>query len=341
LSGKTDTKSDFDFHIVGASFAGSSLALSLLKNGRSVSIFDLAEPGYRLKCAGGVEMESFKRSGVDIPFEKCNRGILSLDGEMFDKKIDYAVVDRRKFDRAVFEKAVSNGAKFSKARYISHNPVDSTAKFSFDGDRREIKYDNLVLANGFRHIGKNIFFNPYSIATVEIVKGQSPHPHTLMFIFESGEMNGYYWIFPMPDGQVNIGAGAVTHFHLIEEKLKKFKKKYKLNGEIIAKGGGVIPLYPSLFPQDGSVSRFGNSAGMVQPITGEGLKYISRNSQGFADALTERRNVNIHWISSSSFLKLALSTFFLRLCFFGGNSGMSMYVALAKLATKLTDWRKI
>ncbi len=330
-----------DFHIVGGSFGGSSLAIELLKKGRGVLIADFAQPGSRVKCAGGIEMDSFRRAGLDIPHEHCTRGILSLDGQLYDKKIDYTVVDRRELDRASFEKAISLGAKFARAKYLSHDPRGKKVEFLVEGTKETIPFNHLVLSNGFRHKGRNIFFEPYSIATVEIVKGQSPHPKSLMFIFESGKMNGYYWIFPMPGGRLNIGAGSVTDFPGIEAKLRKFKENYRLHGEVLARGGGVIPLYPALLPQDGAVTRFGNAAGMVQPITGEGLKYISRNSQPFAQVLSEGGSINSRWLTSDSFLKLAISTFFLRVCFCGGNSGMSLYVALAKLATKLADWRRI
>ncbi len=334
-------QSEYDFHIVGSSFGGSSIALSLLKKNKTVLLLDSHDAGSRLKCAGGIEMEAFRKTGVDIPFEHCVRGILSLNGQLYDRKIDYAVVDRRELDKAVFNKAIADGAKFAKTKYISHDPRMKTAKFSHNGESVEMNYENLVLANGFSHVGKNIFLNPYSIATVEIVKGESPHPKSLMFIFESGTMNGYYWIFPLPNGKLNIGAGSVTDFHGIENKFKKFKEKYKLQGEVIARGGGVIPLYPLLFPQSGGATKFANAAGMVQPLTGEGLKYISRNSQNFADILVAGGNINSHWLLSESFIKLLISTFMLRICFCGGNSGMSLYVALAKFATKITDWRKI
>lgn len=333
----------YDFHVIGASFGGSSLARELLKKGKSVLLIDYAEPGSRLKCAGGIEMDSFRRAGLDIPFETCPRGVLSLNGELYEKKIDYAVVDRRELDRASFEKAKSEGAKFAKAKYLSHNRNEKKAAVLLpDGVKKTFKYNKLILANGFRHLGRNIFFEPYSVAKVEIVKGESPQPRALMFIFESGEMNGYYWIFPMPGGLLNIGAGSVTDFRGIDSKFQKFKEKYHLNGEIIAKGGGVIPLYPALTPEDDqSTIRFGNTAGMVQPITGEGLKYISRNSQPFAEMICSGKNINLYWLTSNCFLKLLLSTIVLRFCFLGGNSGMSLYLGLAKIATKITDWKKI
>jgi len=334
---------DFDFHIIGASFAGSSIARELLKKNKSVLLIDYSEPGSRLKCAGGIEMHAFQHANLDIPFEKCMRGILSLDGELFEKKIDYAVVDRRTLDKASCDKAISEGAKFAKAKYLSHNEAGKTLEILIEGKKEKVKFNNLILANGFSHTKKNIFLEPYSIAKVEIVKGVSPQPGSLMFIFESGEMNGYYWIFPLPDGKLNIGAGSVTDFKHIDSKFQEFKKKFLLNGEIIARGGGIIPLYPSLFPQNenGSVTKFGNAAGMVQPLTGEGLKYISRISQIFADSMAKGDPINLKWLLSEPFFKIMLGTLLLRLCFCGGNSGMRLYVSLAKFATHFSDWKKI
>jgi flavin-dependent dehydrogenase len=146
----------------------------------------------------------------------------------------------------------------------------------------------------------------------------------------------------MPGGRLNVGAGAVTHLKNIKEKLLRFKKKHSLSGKVIERGGGVIPLFPSIFPDSNGAVHFGNSAGMVQPITGEGLKYICRNAAIFADMISKGQGgVNSYWLSSKCFWKLFIASVILRICFCGGNSGMRIYNLLAKTSMNLLNWRRI
>ena len=138
---------DSDFTIVGASFAGSLLASKLARHGK-VLLVDKIRPGTRLKCAGGIRAEEFESLEIDIPHAKVSSIIMASGTQRTVFKYRYVVTDRRELDAAVMEKAVSAGAVFRKAEYVSHSPGTNSSVFLCEGEKLEHLYKKLILVKG-------------------------------------------------------------------------------------------------------------------------------------------------------------------------------------------------
>jgi len=89
-----------------------------------------------------------------------------------------------------------------------------------------------------------------------------------------------------------------------------------MDGRIICRGGGRIPMHPSISVAKGDVFLFGDSAGMVLPLNGEGLGYISRMSGLWAEGVAGKKNLNFRWVFSRTFAKLYIATAAMRIIIF-------------------------
>lgn len=309
-----DSKSfpaESDFTVIGASFAGSILAAKLTKYGK-VLLFDKMEPGTRLKCAGGIKTAEFEKLEIEIPHVKVNNIIISAGRKLSGFKSPYVVVDRRDIDAAIFKKAIAAGAVFRKAEYISHDPLKNVVKLRHGEETTDASYRKLILAKGFNSKTAGSF---HGTSYVEIIDSRIRYEDSLYFKILEAQI-GYCWIFPLPGGKINVGIGSFSEMPFSPSYFKRFKEEQKIDGEVICKGGGRIPMQPSISVMKGDVCLFGDSAGMVLAINGEGLRYISRMSGICAECIAEKKNLNIRWISSRTFARLYVGSASMKIIIF-------------------------
>jgi flavin-dependent dehydrogenase len=300
-----------DFTIIGASFSGSLLACKLAKYGK-VALFDKTQPGTRLKCAGGMKAEEFEKLEIEVPHVKVNNIIVSAGGRRSGFKSKYVVTDRRDLDVAVLKKAIAAGAVFRKAEYVSHNPDANIVKLRCGDETADVAYGKLVLAKGFLSKTAGSFLGT---SYVEIIEGNANYEDSLYFKILENQI-GYCWIFPLPEGRINIGIGSFSKTPFSPSDFKKFKDEQNIGGRIICRGGGRIPMQPSKSVMKGNVCLFGDSAGMVLAINGEGLRYISRMSSPWAECIAKRKNLNFRWVFSRTFARLYVGSVSMRIIIF-------------------------
>ncbi len=312
-----------DFLVVGASYAGSILAAKLAEKG-DVTLVDKSQPGELMNCGGGLPRETLEKLKIEIPFARTSRVMMNIKGLERSFPAEYVVVDRRDLNKALFEKALASGAEFARMSYTTHDDTEKIAEFAHKGVTSVIKYGKLIFADGFhpsrpRITTRNKAKAPCGAAKTQIFKGLTPYPDTLYFKMTEDNPSGYSWIFPMPDGKINIGAGSFHSSHVSDSLIDNLKKSENLNGDTIIKGGGILPVSPVPKVQDGDIFLFGNAAGMVHPPSGEGLKYISDASDIWAETIISGKNLNLRWRFSSVYLKLKLAEFALRTIFAGSK----------------------
>lgn len=306
-----------DFLIVGASAAGSLLAAKFAEHGKTVFV-DKYLPGSLMNCGGGMPEKIFKAYDVDIPFKTIKRAVMMIHGRECEFPCNYVVVNRSEFDNALYRKACKAGAEFRKMNYTGNDSGRETARFKSEKKAIvEIKYRNLILAKGF-HPQKDPFsgigrVRPAGVARVEIVDCKTPFSDTFYFVIS---LLGYNWIFPMPDGKVNIGVGGFKELGFSSVLLPDFKTREKISGKIIKKGGGVMPLAPERKIQQRNTYLFGDSAGMINALSGEGLMHISNFSEKFVNAVVKGKNLNRIWSMSSTYWYLLCAAFVFKIIVF-------------------------
>lgn len=326
---ENSVENSVDFLIIGASVAGSVLAAKLASHGKVIFV-DKYIPGTWMNCGGGMPHKVFKLFDVDIPFNPITKACMHINGKNYEFPCNYVVVDRSELDHALYEKACKAGAEFKKMNFISSDSKSQVAKFKVKSRETTIKYKKLIIANGF-HPGKDPFSGlkrnlVCGAARVEIIDCESPFPHSFYFDIYSKNPPGYSWLFPMPDGKINIGTGGFSGSPISACSLMDFKKSEKISGTVVKKGGGVLPIKPENRIHQGSIYLFGDAAGMVNALNGEGLLHIVKFAPKFVDGLINDKNLNIVWKTSSTFwfLWFAALVFNLLACF-GDFFKISLY----------------
>ena len=101
---------------------------------------------------------------------------------------------------------------------------------------------------------------------------------------QQGELlSGYGWVFPLGDGEVNIGVGTLaTSKHPAEVNLRALMQHYaddqreewQLEGDIRAPWSALLPMGGAVSGVAGpNWMLVGDAAGCVNPLNGEGIDY--------------------------------------------------------------------
>lgn len=301
---KSDVKNEvIDYLVIGGSVAGSELAAKFAKHGNTLFV-DRYIPGTLMNCGGGMPKKVFNKFGVDVPKLTIEKAVMKIGKRKHSFPCNYYVVNRSEFDNALYKKACDAGATFRKLNFVGYNAEDSVAFFKDKKKDISIKYNKLILANGF-HPGIEPFTRKRvkekrGAAMVEIIDLKTPYKD--VFYFEIYQKTaGYSWLFPMPDGKINVGTGGFFRDFKFKDIFKDFKELENISGEVVVKGGGVLPLKPVKKIEMGDVSLFGDSAGMVNALNGEGLMHIQKFSDKFVNALVSGKNLNSLWRRSSTY----------------------------------------
>ena len=98
-------------------------------------------------------------------------------------------------------------------------------------------------------------------------------------------MSGYGWVFPLGDGTVNVGVGALSTFHrwkemntteLMAAMVRGAPEHWEMSEEtrLSPNRGGKLPMSLSVGPKFGpNWVLIGDAAGAVNPFNGEGIDY--------------------------------------------------------------------
>lgn len=321
-----------DYLIVGASAAGSLLAAKFANKGKTMFV-DKYLPGSRMNCGGGMPEKVLKAFGVDIPFFPIKKAVMNIKGRECRFPCNYVVVDRSEFNHALYEKACLAGAEFCQMNYRRHDPKQKIASFTKNKKTKQIAYKKLILAYGFHPFVEPFSGQkrecPFGIARVQIINQVSPHPKEFYFYIYSGDLPGYHWIFPMPGGKSNIGSGGFKKTSIESASIKDLKNIENLEGEVMKKGGGVLPLSNSARIQQKDSFLFGDSAGMVNALNGEGLMHIANFADKFVDGVVKNKNMNLIWNFSGTYWYLLIAAIVLRLMIFLSRITKIPFYALA------------
>lgn len=294
-----------DWHIVGASFAGSLLASHLAPYGR-VTLIDRVPPGTRLKCGGGLPLATLQALGVEVPHLPVRRMAMAGHGRCQHFPCRYAVVDRRELDRALFAQALAAGVEFVEGSFLGHDPERQVGRVRIGGGIWEFPCRRLILAHGSHAVGlpgagRSM---PWGVALVEMIGQETPWPETLQVEVLDDLTAGYAWAFPVPGGRLNVGIGTFAGHHLDPALLVDWKRRHGIDGPVLARGAGRLPLAPAARVDDGRAILFGDAAGMAYPLNGEGLGHIAELAPQWATAIAEDHDLNRLWRRSATYRTL-------------------------------------
>jgi geranylgeranyl reductase family protein len=161
-------------------------------------------------------------------------------------------------------------------------------------ERREITCRRLIVADGARsQLGRVLGrtwhrSTAYGVAARAYIKShRSDDPwissHLELRGTEGELLSGYGWVFPLGDGEVNVGVGTLaTDKHPADVNLRGLLSHYAdSQRDTWQFEGDVRAPWSALLPMGGAVSKVagpnwllvGDAAGCVNPLNGEGIDY--------------------------------------------------------------------
>lgn len=205
---------------------------------------------------------------------------------------------RLELDNAIRQVALGSGARAVEGwRAIDarlENGRVAAVIFDDGNGKREITCQRLIVADGVRsQLGRVLGrtwhrSTAYGIAARGYIKShRSDDPWIsshLELRGQSGELlSGYGWVFPLGDGEVNIGVGTlatkkrpadVNLRGLMQHYAEQQRGDWQLEGEIRAPWSALLPMGGAVSGVAGpNWMLIGDAAGCVNPLNGEGIDY--------------------------------------------------------------------
>ena len=287
--------------IVGGGPAG-ALAGELLAGGnRNVLLFD-EKLAWEKPCGGGITHKALAQYPFLAEAESRHNlvahcELISPSGQRvrFHMQHPVAIFSRFALNELLLERARAAGAELRQERVTR---ISGTAgDWRLTTPQGEYRAAYLILAAGARNPFRAKFLRPISPDDLLVTAGYFiPGRSSLMQIQFLKGITGYIWIFPRTDhvsagiaGRIGETSAAELR-HLLERWLEE--NSYSL--EQARFFSHILPAFRSRTLDTLEVcgtgwAMVGDSAGLVDPITGEGLYYALRSSELCAQAVLAER----------------------------------------------------
>lgn len=287
----------FSIAIVGGGPAGALAAEQLASGGKRVVLFD-EKLAWEKPCGGGLTHKALAQypflaeAGTDARFIRHCELISPLGRRAeFELRQPLAIFSRLTLNGLLLERARRAGAEIRKSRVV---------EVSRDGGRwrvatadAEVTAAFLVLAAGARNSLRNALAAPLAPADLMVTAGYfiPGEQATVRIQFLQG-LSGYIWVFPRP-GHVSAGIAArmgETSTVSLRQHLERWLEANGFSLEGARFYSHILPALGAetldqLSVQGDGWMMTGDSAGLVDPITGEGLYYALRSAELCAGAL--------------------------------------------------------
>lgn len=294
----------YDVTIIGAGPAGTSAAHVLSSHGMKVCLLD-KHTFPRNKLCGGLLTVKTQRIFHDIfnvswdPVIECvSDGVRFYHANKLSKEVTkykkLFFTNRVLFDNFLVEQAVKAGSKTYFG--ISIINFDENGKAVTLKDGRKIVSDFIIGADGVNSIvSKHLFkkspdLNRIGLGLeIELDRNTIHADLTYPEIYFGVIKWGYGWVFPKKD-TLTVGIGGVLKYnpHMTQTFSQFLKMLFKEDFNKIPVKGHYIPFgYYKNMPGKNNILLCGDAAGLVDPITGEGIAYALQSGKYAAESIIE------------------------------------------------------
>ena len=332
----TDLPTHTDVLVVGAGPAGSAAAAWTARLGMNTVLADAAVFPRDKTCGDGLTpraIAELERLGLGdwVRSHGTNRGLRAAG---FGQELllpwpggslpDYgSAVPRTELDDRIFRVAIESGAHpFEHARAVDAER-DASGKVTAvifqigkERTRHTIACNTLIVADGVRSplgrvLGREWHRDTaYGVAGRSYVKsGRSDDPWISSHLELRGEddelLPGYGWIFPLADGEVNLGVGALATSKrpadlqirpLMEYYANLRREEWDLSGELRLPTSALLPMGGAVSGVAGpNWILVGDAAGCVNPLNGEGIDYGLETGRVGAELIHAGDNLAEAW----------------------------------------------
>jgi geranylgeranyl reductase family protein len=328
----SNAASSVDVLVVGAGPGGSTAAYFLALHGVDVALVDKAAFPRDMPCGDGLTPRAVKvllDMGVDTAEPGFARveglriqgraAFLELPWPVLSEWPGYGLVrTRNDFDHLLAQRAAKAGARlWERTEAVGPSFRDgwvtgaTLREVTDDGDEetRTVQAKFVLAADGAasrfaQQAGvRRDASRPLGIAARRYYRMQRPQEPWLESWLDLWEgdalLPGYGWLFPLPDGTVNVGAGLLNTFKgfkdvsaqkLFDAFVAMLPEDWGINEET-AEGrvlSGSLPMgmnrRPLAMP---GMLVVGDAAGLVNPFNGEGISYAMESGQLAAELVYE------------------------------------------------------
>ena len=285
----------YDAIVAGGGPAGSTAARILAREGATVLLLDRARFPRDKPCGGGVTLRAAACQDLDLGpvVERTVTGArFSLRlGEAFDRRYEGPLTymtQRCRLDAFLVEAAVSAGATFKDGEPVRSVEVRSaggpgvslTPDVTVHTERGSYSARALIGADGANGVvGRDTGTRPETEVAVAL-EGNVPYPdgvperwREFVGLDVGGLAGGYGWVFPKGD-HLNVGVGAWKYAAFtLRPKLADLcaRHGFDANGLESVRGHHLPVRVPGSAIARGPVAVVGDAAGLVDPLSGEGI----------------------------------------------------------------------
>ena len=303
--------------IVGAGPAGAMAAIQLARAGAAISLFDHSHPREK-PCGGGltgravalvsevIDLASLPAVAIDSALvESAHSPIGTSSGPDDSARVDLhaqgissasslVVLSRAVFDGALLEAAIGSGSRLIRER-ISH-VERSAGRIMLRTSSSDYEADFLLGADGAnslvrRRLSRPLARTQLSIGAGFFVRGATAASIAIKWV---REQPGYLWSFPRPDhlaiGICTPATEPVTSVAL-QRQTHAWIASHELNRDgSLERYAWPIPSLPARDFDRTEVTGsnwmlLGDAAGLVDPLTREGIYYALLSGRWAAESL--------------------------------------------------------
>ena len=286
----------YDVIVAGAGPAGSTAARLLAVRGARVLLLDKQRFPRDKPCGGGVTLRAASLLDVDLSpvIERTVHGArFSLRlGETFDRRFEQPLTymtQRCRLDAYLAERAAAAGADVHDGEALRSASFGAAAgaptavlrhAVHVDTESAEYRARVLIGADGANGIVGRSFEVRTEYEEAVALEGNVPFTPDIPAEWQDfvgldlgGMAGGYGWVFPKSD-HLNVGVGAWKYAGFtLRPKLSELARRYGFDeSRLVNLRGHHLPVrVPGSPIVRGPVALVGDAAGLVDPLSGEGI----------------------------------------------------------------------
>lgn len=262
--------------VIGAGPSGSVAAVSAIRSGHSVEVFEEhRSAGYPQHCSGLISKEGLD-SLLDIAdyrphiINRISTAAFDFGGEPFEirRKSETAfVIDRAEFDAALAQKAESEGAAFHYGKRFAHGSAHPGCGALIGADG--------ALSQTAAHYGFPKM-DRFAFTLKAKARVQLADPGRVLLFYDAKSFPGFFgWLVPHNEEEAEIGMGVLRP-ELIRKGFDALLKKTGAK-HVSRPAGKMIPIVPrakaAASTGKTNVLLVGDAAGHVKSSSGGGVVF--------------------------------------------------------------------
>ena len=282
--------------ILGGGPAGAFAAAQLASAGLRVQLFD-EKLAWEKPCGGGLTCKAYSQYPFLIenstPKRFVRETVLAAPkGGEVSLPLDVPLVIYSRYDlnRMLLERAEQAGAAIEKARILEMSRSGAAWRLRTNGGIAEA--DFCIVATGARNPLRDVGTELRPQDTMSALGYYVPGDQNKIDIQFLDGLEGYIWVFPRC-GHLSVGiCGKGEPASVLRARLEAYMKEKGLNWKDARFYSHLLPALDSSSWKRNRVCgdgwmAVGDAAGLVDPVTGEGLYYAMRSADLASQVLIE------------------------------------------------------